>query len=52
MNKFKYVGKPTKEIKINLNDLGFKKKSIKQIMQNLEHQDKQNINKSYAFYNF
>jgi len=47
----KYIGKPTGEIKINLNNLHFKNKSISRIFKNLEEQDKKNnINKSYAFY--
>ena len=48
MNKFKYVGKPTRERKINLNN--FKNKSVNEVMLNLKKQDKLNINKSYSFY--
>jgi len=50
MNKFKYVGKPTRERKINLKHKYFKNKSVNEVMLNLEKQDKLNINKSYAFY--
>jgi len=50
---YKEIGKPTREIRINLNNTHFKFKSIKQVMQNLETQDRKfNIqnNKSYGFY--
>lgn len=46
--KSKYIGKPTNEIRINLNDFG-EKATIKEIIQELERQDKQhNTIKSYG----
>ena len=48
--KNKYIGKPTNEIRINLNDFD-KKATIKEIIQNLEIQDKKfnlDTNKSYG----
>ncbi|MDD2410033.1 MAG: hypothetical protein PHD03_04890 [Bacilli bacterium] len=48
--KYKYIGKPINEIRINLNDFD-KKATIKEIIENLEMQDQKfnlGTNKSYS----